>query len=76
MKTMIVPGVIREITLKEINDNRKFLDECDTKSIEELEGMLMAENLTYVERMSTGIAISKKSKEGYTEEQVFDEIWM
>ena len=75
MKTMIVPGVVRDITQKEINDNRKFLDECDKKSIEELEKMLMAEKLNYVERMSVEITISNKSKEEYTEEQVFDEIY-
>ena len=35
----------------------------------------MAEKLNYVERMSVEITISNKSKEEYTEEQVFDEIY-
>lgn len=75
MKTMIIPGFTREITQKEIENNRKFLDACDEKSIVELEEMLMKEDLNYVERMSVEITISNKSKEEYTEEQVFDEIF-
>ena len=62
-----------KFTKEQIENNRSYLKKCREQTLEELTRMLdNTKNETEI--MSIEIAISEKSKETYTEKEVFDEI--